>query len=105
MLSRVKGNVLELERDSGWGTVSRNVCNGILDVGHLIAEFAFRIPGFWREMEQTLKWLMMLEVYLACCKAAYQRKTVSLLGLRTAVLNPGMRDCILQFPSYSSGFG
>lgn len=73
VLSRVKGNVLE--RDSGWGTVSRNVGNRVLDVGHMIPEFAFRIPGLWREMEQTLKWLMMLEVYLACCKAAYHRKT------------------------------
>lgn len=58
VLSRVKGNVLELERDSGWGTASRNVCNRVLDVGHLIPEFAFRIPGLWyplREIEQTLK--------------------------------------------------
>lgn len=35
-----------------------------------------------------LKWLMGLEVYLACSGALCQRNAVLLHGLRTMVLNP-----------------
>lgn len=51
MLSRAKDNVLKLGRGV-WDTVSKKcVNNGLLDAGHLIPEFAFRVPGLWRERE------------------------------------------------------
>lgn len=41
----------------GWGqaTVSRNGCNGVLDAGHLVPEFAFRIDAWALEGDRT--WL------------------------------------------------